>query len=201
MPRRSLFVIVGCLTISVLLLSGLFAPSGAARPWLDITGTPMYLPLVWRMASPTPTATETATSTATATNTATATPTATRTATATATDTPTQAAPANLQITALSGNTTPEYIRITNQGGTTQNLTGWTIVSVVGPQTYNFLAGYTLAPGATVEVQSYNGATSNPPDILLWSTAAIWNNTGDKAELRNAANQVVSTACYGNACP
>jgi len=190
-------------------------------------GTPMYLPLVWRMASPTPTATHTptATPTATATSTPTATPTetntptetatptntATATATATHTATPTDTAtgtatstnapPANLVITALSGGSAPEYVRVQNQGGTAQVMTGWTMVSVVGPQTFNFPSGYTLAPGATVEIQSFTGAGSNPPSVLFWSSAAIWNNAGDKAELRNASNQVVSTMCYGSGCP
>ncbi len=80
-------------------------------------------------------------------------------------------------------------------------MTGWTLVSVVGPQTYNFPASYVLSAGASVQIQSFTGAVSNPPTILLWTTAAIWANTGDKAELRNQNGTVISSACYLTGCP
>ena len=73
--------------------------------------------------------------------------------------------------------------------------------SPVGPQTFNFPAGYTLAPGATVRVESYTGTVNNPPSILLWSTGAIWANTGGKAVLYDSSGKTVDSACYGNACP
>jgi len=78
-------------------------------------------------------------------------------------------------------------------------MTGWTRVSVVGPQTFNFLVGYTLAPGTGVRIESYTGAVNNPPSILLWSTGAMWNNTGDKAVLYDTSSKAIDSACYGNA--
>jgi hypothetical protein len=106
----------------------------------------------------------------------------------------------DLRITTLSGTTTPEYVTIQNFAGA-QDMTGWYLVSVVGSQVFNFPSGYTLAPGATVRIESYTGAVYNPPAVLLWSTAAIWSNTGDKAVLYNSSDAAVSSACYGNACP
>jgi len=117
--------------------------------------------------------------------------------------TPTSTPPtqSDVSIVTLSGTSTPEYVIIHNSGTVSQNMTGWTLVSVIGPQTFNFPNGYTLAPGTSVRIESYTGAGNNPPSILFWTNAAIWNNSGDKAELRNASNQVISSACYGNACP
>jgi hypothetical protein len=78
------------------------------------------------------------------------------------------------------------YLPLLNKGSSAtstqtapQDLSGWTLVSVVGPQTYYFPAGYVLNPGATVRIESYTGAGNNPPNVLRWSTAAIWANTGD----------------------
>jgi len=140
-------------------------------------------------------------------------PTATRTPTATATlpgptsqpsATPTQsqpAQPASVSITALSGSSNPEYVDITNSGGSGQNMTGWTLVSAIGPQTYNFPNGFVLGAGATVGIESYTAATSNPPAIMLWSTGPIWNNAGDRAELYNSGNGLVDSECYATGCP
>jgi hypothetical protein len=74
-------------------------------------------------------------------------------------------------------------------------------VSVVGPQTFNFPASFVLGTGASVQIQSYNGAGNNPPAVLFWSSAAIWNNTGDKAELRDNTNALIDSSCYGSGCP
>jgi len=124
------------------------------------------------------------------------------TSTPTATPTQTQPAqPASLSITALSGFSNPEYVNITNNGGTWQNMTGWTLVSAIGSQTYDFPNGFVLGAGATVRIESYTGATSNPPAILLWSTGAIWNNVGDRAELYNSGNGLVDSECYAAGCP
>ena len=108
---------------------------------------------------------------------------------------------ADVQIALLSSSTTPEYILIQNQGTAPQDMSGWYIESSVGPQTFNFPIGFVLAPGASVRIESYTGAKNDPPQALLWSTDAIWNNAGDKAILRNAAGKTISSKCYGNQCP
>ncbi len=112
----------------------------------------------------------------------------------------TSAPRADSQITLLSGVTTPEYLVIENKGTAPQNLSGWYVESAIGPQTFNFPAGFTLAPGDSVRIESYTGAKNDPPRTLLWSTDAIWRNSGDKAILRNGAGAAISTRCYGDAC-
>jgi competence protein ComEC len=107
----------------------------------------------------------------------------------------------DLQITALNGTTTPESVVIENKGAAAQDLTGWTLFSVEGSQVFSFPAGFVLAAGGSVTVSSGSGAVDNPPSVLRWTTASIWNNSGDKAELRNAASVVVSSACYSAGCP
>lgn len=101
----------------------------------------------------------------------------------------------------LSGLTTPEYVIIQNTGSIAQDLTGWSLVSVVGSQSYSFPVGYVLDPGASVQIQSFTGAVDSPPSILLWSGAAIWNNGGDKAELLRPDSSVVSSVCFLAGCP
>ena len=115
--------------------------------------------------------------------------------------TPAPIAPPNLKIMLLSGTTTPEYLTIQNTGDLPQDMSGWYLESTVGPQVFNFPAGFTLPAGDSVRIESFTGAANNPPQALLWSTDAIWRNAGDKAILRNQAGVVESTVCYGDACP
>jgi hypothetical protein len=80
-------------------------------------------------------------------------------------------------------------------------MTDWFLESAVGPQSFSFPAGFALAPQSFVRIESYTGARHEPPQTLLWSTDAIWNNSGDEAILRNAAGAVISRKCYGEQCP
>jgi hypothetical protein len=114
---------------------------------------------------------------------------------------PTPTPQADLRIVTLSSSSAPEYVTIQNYGEAAQNMTDWHLVSVVGPQTFDFPAGYILAAGATVRIESNDGATNNPPAVLFWSSEAIWNNAGDKAELRDSWGNLVSSTCYGSGCP
>jgi tRNA A-37 threonylcarbamoyl transferase component Bud32 len=122
---------------------------------------------------------------------------------ATPTAAPTVAVPAkaDVRIVTLSGKTIPEYVVIQNYGGVTQTMTGWRLLSQIGPQTFNFPAGYELAPNASVRIESYNGAVNNPPATLLWTPDPIWLNAGDKAILYDDQGKQVSEQCYDNGCP
>jgi eukaryotic-like serine/threonine-protein kinase len=115
--------------------------------------------------------------------------------------TPTADLQANVQITLLSSNSTPEYLLVQNQGTAPQDMSGWYIESTVGPQAFNFPSGFVLAPGASVRIESYTSANDDPPRALLWSPDAIWNNAGDQALLRNAAGKLIDSRCYGTQCP
>jgi serine/threonine-protein kinase len=108
---------------------------------------------------------------------------------------------ANVHITLLSSGTTPEYILLQNQGTAPQDMSGWYLESTVGPQTFSFPTSFILPAGASVRIESYTGARNDPPQTLVWSPDAVWNNAGDKAVLRDEAGAVISSKCYGNQCP
>ncbi len=86
-------------------------------------------------------------------------------------------------------------------------MTGWKIHSgdgtappecpLLASQVFTFPGGYSLAAGASVRVHSGPDASNNPPGDLFWTTAYIWNNDGDRAELRNASGQVIDVETYG----
>lgn len=82
---------------------------------------------------------------------------------------------------------------IKNTSTSSINMTGWKLVSTVGPQTYNFPSNFTLAAGASVTVESGPYATGNGTTTLLWTTANIWANTGDPGELYNSSGTLVSS--------
>ncbi len=154
----------------------------------------LYLPLISRgepivPPTPVPTATAPPAPTATATTAPPPGPTATQ-------------APggSSLVIEQLSGGTTPEFVIVRNVGTAAQDLSGWTLVSVVGPQTYVF-PGIAIAAGASLRIESASSAGSSPPTLLVWTAANIWNNAGDKAELRQPGGAVADSECYGNGCP
>ena len=184
------------------------SPTATSTPSPSQTPTLTTTPTSSPSATPTASATATSTSTPTVTDTPTSTPTSTptRTPTATATLTPSATAtqvspPGDLRIVALDYSARDEEVAIQNFSGAAQNMTGWRLVSVVGTQTYYFPGGYVLGAGATVRVHTGPDAWGNGASDLLWSTAYIWNNEGDKAELRNAAGVVVSSRCYLDGCP
>ena len=107
----------------------------------------------------------------------------------------------DLEITDLVPDGSDEYVEITNNGSTSQSMNGWQIVSVVGSQTYDFPDGITLGVGQTLRVHSGSGAINNPPTDLLWTGAFIWNNSGDKAELKDNLGAVRDSFCYDDGCP
>jgi len=93
-----------------------------------------------------------------------------------------------------------EHVVIANVGSAAQDLSGWTLRSVSGGQSYTFPAGFVLAPGASVNVHSGAGdpATLNHPPTDLFATRAnIWSNTGDVAQLLDAGGHLVSEYRYG----
>lgn len=111
------------------------------------------------------------------------------------------APPNNLEIIALNYAAQDETITIKNNGPASQSLDGWQIESVVGTQTYIFPNGITLGVGQTVRVHSGPSAFNNPPQDQLWSFQFLWNNEGDKAELRDNQGALRDSFCYLGGCP
>ncbi len=93
-----------------------------------------------------------------------------------------------------------EVVTLANQGSASLDMTGWTLVSDVGSQVFQFPDGFVLAPDATVLVTSGPDGYSEPPAVLQWlradgspSRGYVWNNDGDPAHLRDGQGEVVST--------
>ena len=87
-----------------------------------------------------------------------------------------------------------EWVRITNNAGRGKNLTGWTLSDRTG-HVYHFPA-FTLRGGSSATVHTghgYNNATN-----LYWRQSwYIWNNTGDRATIRNAHTNIVDRCSWG----
>lgn len=178
--RQSILIVVALFVTTTFTL--LMSPT-AARPQTAVAGNPTpdsvnYLPLVLRSELPT----------------------ATPTATATATIPAPTVAPANVQITLIVYNPAGddvqgEYVRIENKGGVTAVLTGWTL-SDNDSHVYNFPSGFSLTPGAAVQVWVKSGV-NNATNLYWGSLQAFWNNTGDTAYLRNGVTLVDSCSYSG----
>jgi len=118
------------------------------------------------------------------------------------TPTPTPAPTANVVITDLFYDgvvpsvESDEYVQFQNQGSATVSLTGWRIQSVRGGQSYSFTTGSSIAAGQNCRLYT----TETHPEWcgFNWgrTTSAQWNNTGDRANLRNPSGQVVSSFGY-----
>jgi prepilin-type N-terminal cleavage/methylation domain-containing protein len=95
------------------------------------------------------------------------------------------------------GRCTYEYVTILNIGGEPVNIGGWTLADTLGGYRYIFTfdADVTLDPYSSVTVYS----TPQVQSIGRWNrgcTGGIWNDTGDKAILKDADGNVVDTKGY-----
>lgn len=88
-------------------------------------------------------------------------------------------------------NLNDEWVEVRNEGPAPVDLTGWRIRDESASNRFDFPAGFTLGPGATVRIRS--GCGTPTASELFWcaSGAAIWNNSGDTAFLLDPAGNVV----------
>ncbi len=91
-----------------------------------------------------------------------------------------------------------EYVEITNIATDEVALTGWQLISVKGDQRFPFPAGFTMSHGQSCRV--YTDEDHPEHCGLNWGSSdqAIWRNSGDKAELRDAAGTLIDWYCYGD---
>ncbi len=89
-----------------------------------------------------------------------------------------------------------ENVTIRNDTATSVDLSGWTLGDRAG-HTYVLPAGTGLGGGHEVRVWTGPG-TNSASDLFMGRRAAIWNNTGDTATLRNSAGTSIATYAYGN---
>jgi hypothetical protein len=89
-----------------------------------------------------------------------------------------------------------EWVRIRNTSSSAKSLAGWTLRDTAN-HVYRFPSGFKLAAGATVTV--HTGSGSNGAAHRYWGEDwYVWNNSGDKAVLKNSAGNVVDTCSWGS---
>ena len=89
-----------------------------------------------------------------------------------------------------------EYIVFKNTSASTVRMKGWEIISAPSSDNQHYFFPRTnVAPGHTVTL--YTGSGTNRPGKRYWgSTSPRWDNSGDKAILKNAAGTKVDTCQY-----
>lgn len=88
-----------------------------------------------------------------------------------------------------------EYVRIQNNTGSDVDLTGWTLQDEGKKHSFTF-PSFTLAAGAEASLWTKSG-TDDDSNLYWGNRSAIWNNTGDTAQLLDADGNEVSSFSYG----
>jgi len=86
-----------------------------------------------------------------------------------------------------------EWVRITNYSSTKRSLSGWTLRDAQN-HVYRF-GTFSLGAGKSVRVHTGRG-TNTSTDRYWGSSWYVWNNTNDKAILRNSAGTTVSSRSW-----
>ncbi len=105
----------------------------------------------------------------------------------------------NVVIAAIQFWSDDEFVVILNRGDTDVDLNGWSLTDTQG-HTYEFREGDYLpawsnsdgAPLPLVTVHSGRCAGQTSVDAHRWTTAYIWNDTGDTAYLKDGSGNTVS---------
>jgi hypothetical protein len=100
--------------------------------------------------------------------------------------------------TDTTSNLNGEWAAIKNTATTTKCLTGWTVRDAAS-HVYKF-GTFCLAAGATVYLHTGRGTYSATQ--RYWGMGwHVWNNTGDKAYLRNASGVTMDYCAWGSGGP
>ncbi len=87
-----------------------------------------------------------------------------------------------------------EYVRLTNKRRSTINLKGWTLRDKAG-HTYRFTTTFRLPAGKSVYI--HTGKGKNTGTHRYWGRSwYVWNNTGDKAYLRDPSGKLVHSCAW-----
>ncbi len=148
----------------------------------------IYLPIVVKGATWTPTQTQTPT----------VTPSITLTPTRTPTRTPTPTLEPGVYIIDINNNPDgndldTEYVEIKNEGDKSVDMTDW-ILRDENQNVFTF-PDFTLSKGAKVKVWTKAG-TDNSSNLYWGKTEPVWNNKSDCAYLRDDNNNLVDATCY-----
>lgn len=76
-------------------------------------------------------------------------------------------------------NLNDEWVELINHGGTSLDLTGWSVKDESASHRYRFPDGFTLDSGASVRL--HTGCGNDSASALYWCNqgSAVWNNSGD----------------------
>ena len=90
-------------------------------------------------------------------------------------------------------NLNTEYIVFKNTSASTVRMKGWEIISAPSSDNQHYFFPRTkVAPGRTLTL--YTGSGTNAPGKRYWgATSPRWDNSGDKAILKNASGTIVDT--------
>ena len=93
-------------------------------------------------------------------------------------------------------NLNTEYIVFKNTSGSTVQMKGWRIISAPSSDNQHYFFPKTsVAPGSTVTL--YTGSGTNAAGKRYWgATSPRWDNSGDKAILKNASGAKVDVCRY-----
>lgn len=80
-----------------------------------------------------------------------------------------------------------EIVALKNTSSADIDLSGWSLLSVKGGQTFTFPQGTVIKAGATLTI-----ASGDAVGDIKWSNKNIWNNDGDPARLIDANGNIVS---------
>jgi hypothetical protein len=89
-----------------------------------------------------------------------------------------------------------EYVVVTNKGQQPVDVTDWELQDPTGNHEYKW-ESYVIQPGQSIRVYT-NEVQADTGGFSFGSNNAIWNNSGDVAELYDADKQLVSRYAYGN---
>jgi hypothetical protein len=89
-----------------------------------------------------------------------------------------------------------EYIVLKNTSSSAVQLKGWEIISAPSSDNQHYFFPRTKV-GAGKTVTLYTGSGTNGPGKRYWgATSPRWDNSGDKAILKNASGTTVDTCQY-----
>lgn len=88
-----------------------------------------------------------------------------------------------------------EWVRIKNTGSKAVSLTGWTLRDKTG-FTYRF-GTFKLGAGKSVTIRTGSG-TDTAKNRFWGQDWYVWNNSGDKAILKNGSGKTVDTCKWGS---
>ena len=89
-----------------------------------------------------------------------------------------------------------EFVELINKGTGPVDITDWELQDTTGKTEYKW-ESYILQPGATIRVYT-NEVHQDSGGFSFQAGRAIWNNSGDVAELYDSDGQLVSRYAYGN---